>query len=414
MQLKRQFRVILLQIISILFGLIIFGMFLPKLIAVHWFSTLLFGIAVALSRLLDIQLPQGGKLHIDTAVIIASILLFPLQDVLAIITIGMLGSMLLKQIRLGFGNVAYQLSLKINTAFLSANLFYLAGGRPGAVEPFFGIMAILILCATYSIIDQSFDRLATASNRGTPFVPALLSAIHFLGPVYLSLSSLGVLLAVMYGGMKYWSLILFFLPLLVTRLSFKSFLDIRNVYRKTIEALANAIEAQNPSRHGHGRRVANYAIDIAKELGIHGRDLELIGYAALLHDIGMLGVDEDSLDHLLEQASTRDGAAPHALIGAEIVEQVDFLKDAADMIRKHHYPVKRKRASEKIPIGARIINVASYFDKLTKTDIPDERLTAYQAISRIKKEQGITFDPRVVRALISVMRKQGKLMDFVS
>jgi len=217
----------------------------------------------------------------------------------------------------------------------------------------------------------------------------------------------------MYRGMGYWSLVIFFLPLLVTRLSFKSFLGIRNVYRKTIEALANAIEAQNPNRHGHGRRVANYSVDIAKEIGVHGRELELIGYAALLHDIGMLGVDEDSLDHLLEQASSQSGEAPHALIGAEVVEQVDFLKDAADMVRKHHYPIDRLKSPDEIPVGARIINVASNFDKLTRSDNPDERLTAYQAISRMKKDQGMKFDPKVVRALIDILRKQGRLMEYV-
>ena len=187
----------------------------------------------------------------------------------------------------------------------------------------------------------------------------------------------------------------------------------RNVYRKTIEALANAIEAQNPNRHGHGRRVANYSVDIAKEIGVHGRELELIGYAALLHDIGMLGVDEDSLDHLLEQASSQSGEAPHALIGAEVVEQVDFLKDAADMVRKHHYPIDRLKSPDEIPVGARIINVASNFDKLTRSDNPDERLTAYQAISRMKKDQGMKFDPKVVRALIDILRKQGRLMEYV-
>ena len=180
------------------------------------------------------------------------------------------------------------------------------------------------------------------------------------------------------------------------------------------QALANAIEAQNPHRRGHGQRVANYAVDMAKEAGLHGRELELIGYAALLHDIGMLGVDEDSLDHILEQISARGGEAPHAIIGSEILEQVDFLKDAAEMVRKHHSPMGKARRIDNIPIGARIINVASHFDKLTKADTPDERLTAYQAISKIKKEQGITFDPKAVRALINVLRKQGKLMEFVS
>jgi response regulator RpfG family c-di-GMP phosphodiesterase len=146
-------------------------------------------------------------------------------------------------------------------------------------------------------------------------------------------------------------------------------------------------------------------------MGIYGRELELIGYAAILHDIGMLGVDEDSLDQLLEQVSSRSGDAPHAMIGAEVVEQVDFLFDAADMIRKHHMPYDRIRRQDDIKVGSRIINVASHFDKLTRGDVHEERLTSYQALGKIKKEQGIMFDPKVVRALINVLRKQGKLVE---
>lgn len=414
MQSRTRFKFILFQIAIIFVAALVLAIYVPKLSLAHLVTTALFAIAVATSRLLDVQLPQGGKLHIDTAVIIASVLLFPLTDTLAIIVTGVLISNLVKQIRPELGSTLYLLSIKVVAVFLSANLFYILGGLIGKIEPFSGVVALIMLCAAYSLMDLAFDQFTIALNRGTPFMPALISAIKFLAPVYLSLSSLGLLLAIMYKGMGYWSLILFFFPLLVTRLSFKSFLDIRNIYRKTIEALANAIEAQNQRRHGHGRRVANYSVDIAKELGIHGRELELIGYAALLHDIGMLGVDEDSLDHLLEQVSARDGEAPHALIGAEIVEQVDFLKGAADMIRKHHFPIDKARRLDEIPIGARIINVASHFDKLTKTDTQEDRLTSYQAISRIKRDQGIRFDPKVVRALISILRKQSKLMDFVS
>ncbi|MBE0447492.1 MAG: HD domain-containing protein [Actinobacteria bacterium] len=414
MQSRIRYRVILPQAIIIFFGLLLLAVFIPKFSTGYLMAVSLFAVAIVISRLLDIQLPQGGKLHIDAAVIIASILLFPLPDTLVIIIIGVLVSMLLRRIKPSFSGMIYPLSLRVLTAFSSASLFYLVGGEVGKVEPFYGLLSLLVLCVTYSVIDLGFDQLTISINRGTPYIPAFLSAARFLAPIYMALSSLGILLAIMYKGAGYWSLPLFFMPLLVTRLSFKYFLDIRKVYRRTIEALANAIEVQNPRRRGHGQRVANYAIDIAKELGLHGRELELIGYAALLHDIGMLGIDDDSLDHLLEQMSTRNGEAPHAAVGAEIIEQVDFLKDAADMVRKHHFPIGKVREVDDIPIGARIINVASHFDKLTRSEMPEDKLTAYQAISRIKKEQGITFDPKVVRALINTLRKQGKLMDFVS
>ncbi|MBI4734017.1 MAG: HD domain-containing protein, partial [Rubrobacteridae bacterium] len=311
---------------------------------------------------------------------------------------------MIRRFRQAIGTATYPIAVKVITIYVAAQMYYLTGGVPGTILPFSSVVPLTILCVSYSILDLSFDQLRLVLRRGTPLISALVSAAKFLSPIYLSLSALGILLSVMYEGMSYWSLSLFFIPLMVTRTTFKSYLDIRNVYRKTVEALANAIEAQNPKRHGHGRRVAGYAVDIAKELGIYGRELELIGYAAVLHDIGMLGVDEDSLDQLLEQVSSRSGDAPHAIIGAEVVEQVDFLFDAADMIRKHDVPYDRIRRQDDVKIGARIINVASHFDKLTRGEVPGERLTYLQALSRIKKEQGIMFDPRVVRAFSNVLR----------
>jgi len=400
--------------VVISFGVIALAVYAMRLTADNLAMVGLFALAAIISRLLDIRLPQGGKVHIDTAVIIASVLLFPLPQALLIIVVGVVVSMLVQRLKLKFTATMYPLSQLVLIVIAAAQVFYAAGGETGKIEPFYGITALVLLCGVYTFLMLGLDQLAISINRGTPYIPAFMSAVEFLAPFYLALSSLGVLLAIMYGGMAYWGLLIFFVPLLVTRLSFKSFLDIRRVYRKTIEALANTIEAQNPRRRGHGQRVASYSVDIGKEMGVHGRDLELIGYAALLHDIGMLGVDEDSLDHLLEQASAQSGEAPHAIIGAEIIEEVDFLKDAADMVRKHHFPIDKVGSPSELSLGARIINVASSFDKFTRADNPDERLTAYQAITRIKKDQAIVYDPKVVRSLINVLRKQGKLMEFVS
>jgi hypothetical protein len=411
LQSRKQFKLVAIKSIVMITGLALLGRYVPEFTTSNAIPAVLYIFAVSISRLLDIRLPQGGKINIDIAVVLAAIMLFELPVVIVAVAVGTILSEMVRQFKQAIGTAAYPLSVKLITVFIASSAYYAVGGVPGTISPFSGILPITILCVAYSIFDLAFDQLKIVLRRGTPAIPALISAVKFLGPVYLSLSALGILLAVMNEGMGLWSLPLFFLPLLVTRNSFKSFLDIRNVYRKTVEALANAIEAQNPKRHGHGRRVANYSVDIAKELGIYGRELELIGYAAILHDIGMLGVDEDSLDQLLEQVSSQSGDAPHAIIGAEVVEQVDFLFDAADMIRKHHVPYDRIRRQDDVKIGSRIINVASHFDKMTRGELPEERLSYYKALNRIKKEQGIMFDPRVVRALVNVLRKQDKLAE---
>jgi putative nucleotidyltransferase with HDIG domain len=406
-------KLLVARILIIASGVILLAIFLPQVSSSNSLSIFIFAIFLVISQLLAIPLPQGGLIPVGSSVILASIILFEMPDALAIVGLGILLASLIKETKTSFGGLLFPISENIIVAFVAANSYYLLGGEVGHIEPFRGFFALLLFSILYFATQLALDQLSVTLKRGVPYLPAYWAAAKFLVPSYLAFASLGVLLALMYLGMRYWSFALFFLPLLVTRHSLKLFVNIRNVYRKTIEALASAIEAQDPQRHGHALRVARHATDIAKELGIYGRQLELISYAALLHDVGMMGVEDDSLDALLEVAKSKDSEPPHAAIGGEILEQIEFLSEASNMVRFHHTPAS-VRSFEEIPIGARIINVASYFDELTKTRPSRSRLTPTQAINKIRKEQGIRFDPKVVRAFANVLRKQGKILTFVS
>lgn len=217
-------------------------------------------------------------------------------------------------------------------------------------------------------------------------------------------------MSMMYSTMDMWGVFLFGLPLVVVHYSFKLFLDIKMTYKHTIAALTKAIQVEDSNQQSHSERVAALAIDIAKEMGFHGDRLEALGYAALLHDIGKLGLDVDSFDALLDSQDINDSIAPHAQIGAEILEQVGFLRKYADVVRKHHLPFESRRNVDlEHPLEARIIAVANYFDQLTQTPLAARRMSANQAVARIKREAH-QFDPQAVRALISVLRRHEKLI----
>ena len=217
-------------------------------------------------------------------------------------------------------------------------------------------------------------------------------------------------MAMMYPSMGMWGVWLFGLPLIVVHYSFKLFLDIKNTYKHTISALTRAIQVEDHDQRSHSERVADLAVDIGKELGLHGEKLESLGYAAMLHDIGKLGLDVDSFDVLLDSREMNPEIAPHAQIGAEILEQVEFLKQYADVVRKHHLAfVSHRAVNQEHPVEARIIAVANYFDQLTQTRIAERRLSTNQAVARIKKE-AFQFDPKVLRALINVLRRQQRLI----
>ncbi len=370
-------------------GLIIF---LPMVSMDKLESIAFFTLCAAIAGLMDVRLSQGGAVSVDGAVIIASVLTLQLPETLLVVTAGTLIVALIKGSWKERGGIGFFVAAKVLTAIAASTAFYALSGEVGEPDPIRGLPALLVMCGVYFIFDIGMEELSKLKKQ-IPALKVILSSARFLFPMYITFSSLGVLLALLYRTMGLWSALFFFLPLGVTRHSFRLFMNIRKVYTNTIKALANAIEAQNPERRGHAERVTELAVAIGRELGFHGKALELLGHAALLHDIGMLGVEEEVDGEVVD----------HALVGAEIVGEVEFIKDAADIVRTHHFPYD----SERVPLEARIISVASRYDELTEGAGSRKRLGPKQAVDVIREDQGSLYDPKVVRALRSVLRKQG-------
>ncbi len=146
-------------------------------------------------------------------------------------------------------------------------------------------------------------------------------------------------------------------------------------YMATVRALSNAVEARDAYTGKHAERVAAYGIEIARALGLPRPDAPELEFGFLLHDIGKLAIPDAILykpGELTEEE--RALMARHPAIGAEIVGEIEFLAEAARVVRSHHerwdgsgYP--DGLAGEEIPLAARVFAVADVLDALT-TDRP--------------------------------------------
>lgn len=374
-----------------------------------------FIVLVALVRLAEVKLPQGDPITLDASLVVAAMLLFDLPSAMVIAVGGMLVASLSRQHRSDPGGPLFllaQRSIVVFIAGLWTNGRYVTALSPAKSLDLIGwdLLRAIGLCATFFLLELILDQLTLSQRRATPFVPAFLGALGLVGPIYSSLASVGILMSMMYPSMNMWGVFLFGLPLIVVHYSFKLFLDIKNTYKHTISALTRAIQVEDHDQQSHSERVADLAVDVGRELGLHGERLESLGYEAMLHDIGKLGLDVDSFDILLDSRGMNPEIAPHAQIGAEILEQVAFLKQYSDVVRKHHLPyVSHRAVDQDHPLEARIIAVANYFDQLTQTRIAEKRLSTNQAVARIKKE-AFQFDPKVLRALIGVLKRQQRLI----
>ena len=170
-------------------------------------------------------------------------------------------------------------------------------------------------------------------------------------------------------------------------------------YRSTIRALASAIDAKDPYTCGHSQSVAQYALVSGMVLNLDAESMQTLETAALLHDIGKIGIDDAILRKPrrltpAEHAVIKD----HPVIGAAIVHDIGSLSEVVQLILHHHesydgrgYP--HGLAGEDIPLGARIIAVADAFDSMT-TDRPYRRgMTINEAMTELQRCRGIQFCP---------------------
>ncbi len=176
-----------------------------------------------------------------------------------------------------------------------------------------------------------------------------------------------------------------------------------------MESLSATVDARDSYTAGHSRRVQQLSLAIGRELGLSQAELDLLGHAALFHDIGKLAIPDAIL---LKPASlTAEEWAlmqRHAEEGARIIDRLGFLQDAVPSIRHHHerfdgtgYP--DRIGGEEIPLGARIIHVADALDSMLTTRIYRAARPVNEALAEVRNKSGSQFCPRCVAALERIL-----------
>nr|WP_324082554.1 HD domain-containing phosphohydrolase [Geomonas sp.] len=189
----------------------------------------------------------------------------------------------------------------------------------------------------------------------------------------------------------------------------------QKTYLNTIQALVSAIEASDSYTRGHSERVTRLSLALARKLELPQERLKVIERAAILHDIGKIGVDLSLLHK--EERLTEDDVAElqqHPTIGMKILEPIEFLHDVRLCIGQHHerydglgYP--NRLAAEHLLLESRILAIADSFDAMT-SDRPYRRALATEvAIQELADNAGKQFDPALVPIFIELINTPGLL-----
>ena len=209
----------------------------------------------------------------------------------------------------------------------------------------------------------------------------------------------------------------------VLSMSFNSMLDdIENLiaqrdenYIKTVTVLANAIEASDEYTRGHCDRVGDIALQIADKLNLTSKQKNDLRFACILHDVGKIGIS----DRILNKPGPLTDAEyeiikKHPEIGFEIIKEIDFLEEPANIMLEHHeridgrgYPQGLK--DEDIRIEAKILAVADTYDSISSARVYRDRIFTKDEIrEELLKSIGTQLDEEVVIALLEILEDDMK------
>ena len=188
--------------------------------------------------------------------------------------------------------------------------------------------------------------------------------------------------------------------------------NLQSFYFEMIQTLARAIDAKDSYTYDHADRAHHYAKLIAEKMHLPRAIVKHVEYAALMHDIGKIGIEE----HILRKPGRLtpeevEVIKKHPTIGNKIISPVTFLAPVAPMVLYHQewydgngYP--EGLSGEEIPLGSRIVAVIDAYDAMTSDRPYRKALPKEHAISELRKGSGTQFDPGVVDVFVGILREE--------
>ncbi len=293
------------------------------------------------------------------------------------------------------------------------------GGVPGHLE-IINIIPIVFSLTVYLMVNNIIMTILMSILTGEKALKLLQSNVLWVIRDNFAIAPLGIIMAIAYTNYGIIGVLLFFGPLLLARYSFKMYVDMKKIYVDTVRALCQAVEEKDPYTQGHSMRVCDLSCKLAQRLGLSDKRIENLKIAAMLHDVGKIGIDEKILnkpDVLTKEEYSK--IKEHPAIGARIIQEVSFLKSAADIISSHHerfdgkgYP--KGISDREISVEAGILCIVDVFDALTSDRPYRKAMSLEESLNIIKKDTGVFFNPHIAREFINMIEEEEGIRSYAN
>ena len=393
-------------------AVILFISLIPTIpdISERWFSLLFFVVISMLAEFIPVSLPMGGEITIAFPIDFVVILVFGPALAMIVAVFSIIWEIFGK--KESWYKTLFNASQYALATGLAGIVYQYSGGMIGD-QNFFRFIIPALLCAlAYCIVNSSLVASVISLDSNISITKVYRINIREVLPSYLAEAPLGFIMAIIFVEVGILGILLFFFPLLLARRSFELYTRMRKMYLDTIRSLAAAIDAKDPYTHGHSDRVSKLAVKLARKLNFYETQVENIEYAAILHDIGKIGIEDSILGKkgkLTEKEYQK--IKEHPIIGARIIESIEFLKNCSKSVLHHHerydgkgYPNGLK--GEKIPKVARLLVIVDSYDAMNSNRPYREKLTRQKILQELITQSGKQFDPNMVGVFINMLKKE--------
>ncbi len=392
---------------------------------------------VGVGQALALEVDDGGSISVSAVGCLAGAALFGPRTALALAVTVVAVEWSAR--RSPLHNVLFNIGALTLASLTAASIFKIGDVVPHGTGHRITVAALgLAAGAAYFGVLMGLLSLALALEGHERWWAVFRERFAWLLPHYVVYGFIGGVMALAYQAVDLFALAVFAVPLLLMRKTQEAYLQhtqrsaqklrqaaetiqtqnvsleqanklLKERSTAAMESLSATVDARDSYTAGHSRRVQQLALAIGRELGLSQAELDLLGHAALFHDIGKLAIPDAIL---LKPASlTADEWSlmqRHAEEGARIIDRLGFLNDAVPAIRHHHerfdgtgYPERLR--GEEIPLGARIIHVADALDSMLTTRIYRAARPAAEALGELRRAAGSQFCPRCVAALERIL-----------
>lgn len=297
------------------------------------------------------------------------------------------------------------------------NYFYvMLGGEYPISQISNNFFQIMIFCILVFIGNTIIISILTSLLTNKSIVFCLWGNVRLGILNILIMAPFGLIIAVLFMQYSYKGVLLLLFPVLLVRYTFLLYIQAKTQYIQTVDALMRAMEARDKYTEGHSQRVSDLSIRIAKELKYNDWKIEDLKIAALLHDVGKIGIDDSILNKPGRLSDEEYNIIKsHPDLGYNILKEIKNLESIIPIVRNHHERYDGKgypdgKTGEELGLDVFIVQLADSIDAMA-TDRPYRKAMEEEKIlEEIKKHSGTQFHPKVVEAYLKIFQKEKRVV----